>query len=449
MTGKAEKFFEKYNLIFLAALAGVYIYSRNKYLGETSYYMHIDELRSAFDSMSLANGGSLHFSGASLYVLLGALAMKLKGGLFSLKLFRLIAVAFGLVGMIFSYLTVYEMKKSRKYAFLEAVVVTTLPVFFTFERTGIPAHMFLYIVPAVFYFLIKGLSAEKNRKMLYFGICAAVFALMLILSGFGGILAGFSNVPRNVMNFVRIFWDDGHPYNISGAFGTIYVFSIPVLIAGVIVSIAALIGSVKKKTFDANVILWIYTVVCLVITLFIKDADVRTAGPVFFAISLFITEGLIYICEHIRVAFVIETAVYLVCFFVFTGYYYENFNSEVNNSADHEAGLVVDKSVGEAVKASLKELPDKEIVVITDDFYGRNLMIALYGGATGEELDEIGDKEEFSFGRITVTNTPDPEAASYKAYIISQYEHQDAIDALTNSGWGCIYLKEYTICFMN
>ena len=449
MIEKAKEFFEKYNLIFLAALAGIYIYSRNKYLGETSYYMHIDELRAAFDSLSLAHGESLHFSGASLYVLIGALAMKLKGGLFSLKLFRLIAVVFGLIGMIFSYLTVYEMKKDRRSAFLEAVVVTTLPVFFTFERTGIPANMFLYIVPVSFYFLIKGMASEKNRKMLYFGISAAVFAMILFLSGTGRLAPGFSNVPENVMNFVRIFWDDGHPYNISSMFGTIYVFSIPVLIVGVIVSIASLVGSIKKKTVDANVILWIYTVVGLLVILHANKADVRTAGFMFFAISLFITEGLTYICEHLRFAFIIEAAVYLVCFFVFTGYYYENFNSEVNNSADHEAGIVVDKSVGEAVKASLKELPDKEIVVITDDFIGRNLMIALYGGATPEELDKIGDKEEFSFGRITVTNTPDPEAASYKAYIISQYEHQDAIDALTNSGWGCIYLKEYTICFMN
>ncbi len=449
MIEKAKGFFEKFNLIFLAALAGIYVYSRNKYLGEISYYMHIDELRAAFESMSIARGEAGLFSAGSLYVLIGAIVMKLKGGLFSLKLFRLLATAAGLVGMVFSYLTVYEMKKSKSYAFLEALLVVTLPVFFTFQRTGISDHVILYIIPVSFYFLIKGLASEKKRRAVYIAVAAAVFALILFYSGGRDCAAGFSNVWENIKNFRGLFWDDGHPYNISSAFGTIYVFSLPILAIGIIVSFARLIDTIKKKSFDSNTVLWIYTVAGLIIILFIKDADVRTAGPLFFAITLFITEGLIYICDRIPGALVIETAVYIICFFVFTGYYYENFNSEVNNSADHEAGIVVDKSVGEAIKASMKELPDRDMVVVTDNFANRNLMIALYGNTSASETASFGESDEISFGRIRVTGAMDEEPRPDAVYIVNQYEHQDVIDTLTNMGWGNIYLKEYTICFMH
>ena len=101
---KIEEFFEKYNYIFLAAMVFLFVHSRYKYLGEISYYMHRDELESAYQALCLSHFGPVPGTGIHLLVYLGAIIMKLKGGLFSLKLFRLISVAAGLFGMIFSYL---------------------------------------------------------------------------------------------------------------------------------------------------------------------------------------------------------------------------------------------------------------------------------------------------------------------------------------------------------
>ena len=152
------RYLKKYNFIWALPVIAIYVYTRWKYLGEISYYMHVDEMKAAFDSMVLAGYGSDSFDKLpSLYVLLGALLMKLKGGLFSLKLFRLISVAGGLFCMIFSSLLVKEITGKERYAFLEAVLITTLPFFFISERTGVSDYLLVEIAPAAFYFLIKGI----------------------------------------------------------------------------------------------------------------------------------------------------------------------------------------------------------------------------------------------------------------------------------------------------
>ena len=73
-----------------------------------------------------------------------------------------------------------------------------------------------------------------------------------------------------------------------------------------------------------------------------ENADTRTVNGIFFAISILICEGLIWLCENLRGAFIIEIAVYLICFSAFWNYYKISFNSEVYNSTDFENGTVID-----------------------------------------------------------------------------------------------------------
>lgn len=420
--------FEKYNLIFLGAVIAIYLVSRYVYLGEICYYMDIDELGSAIDSVKIANGSENIMQHPSVLVIAAAMIFKVKGGLFSLKLYRLISVAGGLVSLIFSYLTVKEMTGQKKYALLEALLCATLPIYFISSRTGVSAYMTLWLAPAAFFFLIKAMNSKKRP---YYAV-SALFFIAVILTILGeDHKMGFSNIPTNILNIKSLVWDDSHPFNISSTFGTIYSFSVPVLIAGIIISVKKTAASIKNRTVDANVVLWIYTLVMLFTSLLTKDADTRSACGLFFAASLFICEGLIWLCENIKGVIIIELAVYLICLKVFAGYYFENFNSEVNNSSDHEAGIVVDKSVGEAVKASLNLFADKQIAVISEDFEGRDLMIDLFGNSN-----------------VRIGKDEDPAIDGSTVYVINQTEHQDIIDYLTSQGWGNLYLKEYTVCYM-
>ncbi len=481
----------KKGYLLLLPILAVYLYTRIIDLGETSYYLHIKELQTAYDSLCLAHYKTKGvFAPPSLFVYLSAVIMKLKGGLFSLKLFRLLSVAGGMIGLIFSFLTVLELKGKIKYALLEAVLVTVLPVYYVFQRTGIGEYMFLYIAPAAFFFLLKGINTG-NRTMYIFsglfwgavlltgstahaivpvclvftiaylirlkkmsiadalqmGIPVLVCAIILIIGGVESADMSLSNIASNTMNIKGMLWDDRHPYNTVSSFGTVYSLSIPVLIVGGIVSVAGVVSSVKKKQYDPTNLLWIFTVVTLVCDLMVRDASVQTTGPLFFAASLLLVDGLEYISDNLKGTYYIEIATYTVCFVVFLMFYFVNFNSSVNNSTDHEQGQVVDKSIGEAVKASLKTLPDKDISIIADDFPGRNLMIALYGDASPLDYVQFSEEDSYGFGRIRVNTGEDPDESGNTVYIVEQAGHQDVIDALTAQGWGNLYLKEYTICY--
>lgn len=491
MMKKAEELFEKFNIFLLAATAVIFFYTRWQELGEICYYMHADELRDAYAAMSISKYGTGSVQTApSLYVFLCALMFKVKGGLFSLKLFRLLSVAGGLFGMVFTYLTAMVMTGRKRFAFLTSIVITALPVLYISNRAGMGEYMFVYIIPSAVYFLLKGISDHRKVSFVLSGILfglilftspvASVFipvftvatVLFLVISKkmsyrelsllalplmimyvFAAVLGldpqvSFSNVADNFVNLKSIVWDDNHPFNISSAFGSIYVFSVPVLILGVIISFSKVLSSLKKKEFNPEIILWIYTVVSFICVLISDRADLVRANHVFFAAVLFIAEGLTYLSDNIKGTLIIEVAVYLICLRMLSSYYVENFNSEVNNSPDHEIGTVVDKSVGEAVKSCVSVFPDKDICVITENFEGRNLLIAVYYGADPAYYGEVKDADEYSYDRIRVCLEEEFDMSGDSVYVINQFEHQDIVDAFASLGWKCIYLKEYTICYL-
>ncbi|MBO4415560.1 MAG: glycosyltransferase family 39 protein, partial [Lachnospiraceae bacterium] len=186
---KLDECFEKYNYLFLIPVLALFLYSRFQYLGEISYYIHIDELQEAYDALGIAHFGTISSGSApsvymsdghnALFILLSAIIMKLKGGLFSLKLFRLLSVAAGLFGAAFSYLTVSELTGRKKYAFLEAIIVTCLPIYFISQRAGVEDYLFLEIVPAAYYFLLKGINSGKR---IFYIISGVLWGLILLTS---------------------------------------------------------------------------------------------------------------------------------------------------------------------------------------------------------------------------------------------------------------------------
>ena len=491
---KIEDLIERYGLGLLIIVIAVYLATRYLLLGEISYYLHTDEANAAYEALCRAKYGvSPGTSDMSLFVFISSLLMKLKGGLFSLKMFRLLNVAAGLVGLVFTYLTVGLVTGRKRFALLSAVLVASLPVYFISQRSGIGDWMFLAIVPAAYFFLLK--AAGKSGRLFYLiagilfaitaftynqapvivpvfvagasvyllmrkksdpagiiMICAPVAVLIAAMAVSGNVHLDISasNIGTNIMNISHLLWDDGHPYDVSSTFGTLYVFSIPVVIVGIVISVRKVISAFKSHAYDHIVLLWIFTVVCLIVGLMADEPDVRSINGIFFAVTLFLTEGLIWISDNVRAFFIIELATYSICLCVLGYYYRANFNSEVNNSTDHEEGLVVDKSVGEAVKEIIKTMPGKDIVVVTDDFGGRNLLIALYAGIHPSDYASFKEEDTFSVEDLSVAGDIDvsSDKNGNSVYIINLAEHQDMIDDLTEQGWGNVYLKEYTVCYM-
>jgi len=303
--------------------------------------------------------------------------------------------------------------------------------------------VFLVAVSAYCFLIRKSGVRELVTVMAPVVLCLAA----LIIEGNARLNIHFASFMSNSANIKALLWDDHHPFNISSSFGTIYVFSIPIIMVGAAASGRKVIVSAKKRTFENYVVVWIFLITIMICSLMKENADIQTSCSLFFALSLLITEGIIYISENLRYSYIIVTVAYLMTFGAFTHYYYENFNSEVNNSSDHDLGIVVDQSVGEAFKATAKLFPDKEIAIITDNFAGRNLLLALYAGANPADYRNFKDKNNYAFGNVLVNPEGDLDFSGNMVYIINQSEHQDTVDEFTSRGWGVLYLKEYTLCF--
>ncbi len=503
---KAADFFEKYNLFFLIPVAAAFGFTRLFYLGEISYYIHMSELQAAYEAFCVAHFGtgssvdapSVFFGGlgeghSALLIFLGAILMKLKSGYFSLKLFRLISVAAGLFGLFFSYLFAWEWTGRKKSGFIAAALITTLPVYFMSQRHSVEDYLLLAILPAAFYFLLAGIKRSKLWLFLLSGIffAASLFscrmavlmvpvflvpailyllfekklrvssALALCIPVIAGIVLLFAfssgsiiktdpkSFVSNIRRFKAMFWDDGHDFNVIGDFGTMYVFSIPILVTGIVISFKKVISSFKSREFDADVMLWLFLLSGTVCCMFVPKADTRIASPLFFAVTMLLVEGTEYISENLKGTFPVIMLILFFSLGLLSHYYFVNYNSQLNHSKDHEKGVIVDKSAGEAVKAALKMFPGRGVTVYTGDaFEGRNLLIALYGGASPADYASFSDSEDFSFNDIEVN--PAEDGFSYdRVYVIDQAAHPDMIELFASAGWGMTALKEYTLFYLN
>ena len=410
-----------------------FIYTRCVNIGDIPYYLDKEELDAAMSAMSIALGNGNLLASPSALVYVAAAIFGLRGGLFSIRIFRLLAVAGGLFGMIFSYLTVWEMTGKKRYGFLEAITVVSLPVFYLSQRSCVPAFRLLDIVPAAFFFLIKSVRSPKHS----YRIAAAFFwILALIIWIFDNRVMGPGFIPSNIMNIKALLWDDGHPFNVISGFGTVYVFSLPVAVVGMIVSFRKAFISIKEKKVDAYVILWVYILIMFIAGMMAENADTRTFNGLFFAVSLLICEGLIIFCENLKGVMIIEVLVYLAAFILFSSFYHENINSEINNSRDHEEGTVIDPGLGETIQSAAIVFPDRDIAVVGDDFSGRDLIIELYGNT-----------DSYSSDRISVDIEEITDLSGSTVYIIDQFKHQDMINYLLSYGWKTAVTKEYTICY--
>ena len=500
---KAGDFFEKYNLIFLILIGGVYLFTRIFCAGEIPYYIHIDELQEAYEALCTACYGTdstgalpgVYFNGftnghSAFLIYMGALLIKLRSGSFSLKLFRLIPAFGGLFGLVFSYLFVWKQTGKKKNAFIAAVLVLSLPVFFVSERNFTEDFLCLSIIPAAFFFLLWGIREGKALLFLFSGLlfsltmfssqktlliipvfliftvlyliftaksgkacvaalCVPVIISLSVLCLSSGIKLDLScaKLMANIPGIRKLFWDDGHDFNVIPGFGTIYFFSVPVIIPGIVVSLKKAADSFKNKTFEEYVPLWILLIVGLITGLLSSNPGTGVSCPVFFTITILIAEGIIWICDKVKGVLPAVICVYLLGLLVLCQSYFVNYNSELNHSKDHEEGILIDKSAGEALKAALKLFPGKKIAVCSGDFEGRNLLIALYGGASPSDYRDFCDKDSFSFGNIRVNPEEDTDLSGGSVYVIDQGTYPELIDAFTSGGWGIMPLKEYTVFY--
>ena len=225
-------------------------------------------------------------------------------------------------------------------------------------------------------------------------------------------------------------------------------FSVPLLLTGAFVSLKRAFDQAKKKEFDREWLIWSFIISGTVTSLFYENAGLNVSSPLFFALTVLMTEGLIFIGDNLKGAFPVFAAVYILGLCLLCQYYFVNYNSLLNHSTDHEKGILVDKSCGEALKAAMRLYPDRKVAVFSGDFDGRELLIALYGGASPSDYRDFCDKETYSFGNVSVNPEGDFDLSGDTVFVIDQAAYPGLIDEFSSRGWGNMYLKEYSVFYI-
>ena len=203
------------------------------------------------------------------------------------------------------------------------------------------------IIPLFLFWLLIYLISLKKVKLLQVFILSvpivilAVPLLLMILVNkgyvpeFQGIFTipqlhfyrgdevSFTNVIDNLYIFiailsfdnVRIFGDQLY-FNAAPYFGTVYYFSIPFFVIGIISSFKKFMQSVKKRLFDLNIVfvLWFWSVI--ICQLLILYPNINKSNAVFVPVFYFITEGIIRVFSSCKNAKAVVLVI-IVCYLLF------------------------------------------------------------------------------------------------------------------------------------
>lgn len=189
-----------------------------------------------------------------------------------------------------------------------------------------------YIIVPILLFLtciyLLFIKQIKFRQIIFFGIPIFLFSIPLLLmiainSGiipeiksfitipklplYRGSEISLSHIPDNIYILNSMLSFDNRDmfveqldYNALPNFGTIYYFSIPFFIIGVIVSLIKLCHSIKERKFDANVIFMIWFISVLICAFLIYVPNINRINAIYVPIIYYVTLGIIYIIKNVK-----------------------------------------------------------------------------------------------------------------------------------------------------
>lgn len=328
----------------------------------------------------------LNFDGgqSAMYTYLGAILVKIFG--YSLFLIRIPAVLFGLLTLIFGTLLAKELGGKRFsllialliticpyffmasrfgldcnlmlglfttsiYVLLKAILNEKISLY---VLAGILFGLTLYtyaisylLIPLVLIGLTIYLIYTKKlniKKVLAFGLPLFLLAIPMILnvlinaSIIDEIKTSFFTIPKmnndrtseialsniftNITQMGTYLTNDNLIYNAFPSFGTLYLFSIPLVILGIILIFKRGVISLKTKKFNNNMYIAIIFISMFVGLLFIKDGFVINKGnAIFICLVLFLGIGIVKVMQLLKNYAFIIIIIYLLAFTYF-GYFY-------------------------------------------------------------------------------------------------------------------------------
>ncbi len=251
---------------------------------------------------------------------------------------------------------------------------------------GIP--LFLMAVPLLMLLAVNnGLIGEIRTR----------FISIPLLPAYRGSDISLKHISDNLRPgqnnlFFKLLCYDGYIQNAMPKYGTLYYFSIPVLIYGLIECIRRNLKSFREKAFSPEIMMVFLFISVFIVSLVIYNPNINRINSVFVPFIFFIFLGLFEILKKNRIIFAVAGVIYLITFGLFIHTYFTDFPKEsgshflVKSIKDLESALDFAESVSLNEDSLIYVLDDPKNTIYTvlakrmDPYTYNETMVRSYDG---------------------------------------------------------------------
>ena len=501
--------YKKILLVFVLLIAISRIYK----FGEIPQYIGVDEAGAAYDAYCLANYGVdrylnkypvylINFGGgqSALYAYVTIIFIKLIGT--NIIAYRLPELLFYIAGIIVSYILANKLK-DKKTALLLAFLIIICPWNIEASREGLDCNL---LSPMFMIDLLLLVTAKKNyqyilagisigitlytyclsymlipafllvyiiymlyikqinfKQIILLGIPIFIFALplmyMILLNK--GIVTrtdfGFFTVPKlfiyreGEINLKNIYY-----YGLTGLTNifikenSLYLIILPFFLIGCYVAMKETIKSIKTKTFDITVLIFMSLVVMFIVNFTVKIGTINKANILFIPILYITVIGMIYMCNK-SIILTAMNIIFLTMLFICYefNYYIPPKDYMLEKYRDNEIGSITNK-----IEASIENEDAEKYIITTKvepyiytllekkispyDFYS-NVDIKIYERGT---ILKSYEKYHFQWDKNLVQNIEENKS---KYIIAINKVYNEQIKFLLDNGFSQEDFKSYYI----
>ncbi len=212
---------------------------------------------------------------------------------------------------------------------------------------GIP--MFILAFPLILMILVNNGYINEIRG----------FITIPKLAEYRGAEIGFSNIKNNIGFVKTIFTNDGLTYNSLPEFGTVYNFSVILIILGAFIEFKNLIFNIKNKKFELNTVMFLLVgtvIFCLMLTV---GPNINKANAIYIPMMFLIVSIMKMFYKKIKIIFWIFMILFIVFFVRFEYFYFYNYENIYGTQQYFE------KEYLEVLEYVNEVYSDKEIHVLT------------------------------------------------------------------------------------
>ena len=187
--------------------------------------------------------------------------------------------------------------------------------------------LFLFAIPLILYVGINVFQLDPIRTA-WFSIPRTTGAVRMtvVTSIFSNESIGTALI-RHINDFIKVIFsqDDGLIQNAIPGFGTIYYFSLPLMLLGLSITIINQIKS-RNKAIDTLILFWFIASLLLVL---VMDININRLNIIFIPLIYFIAKAMIFIYKQSKYFFAIIQLIIIVWFMLFNYFYFTKYPLEV------------------------------------------------------------------------------------------------------------------------